>query len=204
MEGLVISGIELDGGQARVTVLDVPDRPGQAARIFRRIAESDITVDMIVQDVSVDGSPTLSFTVRRQHLARAAAAAAAIAGDGAVSVEPEIAKLSLLGVGMRTNTGVATRMFGALAGRGIAPAMINTSEVRINVAIDPGRGREAKECLARAFHQRAVPEERGIDSLMKATAWHRSPAGASSRSGAREEREAIPGVRCSQAVPSRW
>jgi aspartate kinase len=162
MEDLVISGIELDDRQARITILDVPDRPGQAARIFRRIAESDITVDMIVQNVSEDASPNLSFTVRRQDLERAVSAVVALVGDQAISVEPEIAKLSLLGVGMRTNTGVATRMFGALADRGIAPDMINTSEVRINVAIDLARSREARECLALAFLQLPNAEERAI------------------------------------------
>jgi aspartate kinase len=162
MEDLVISGIELDDRQARITVLDVPDRPGQAARIFRKIAESDIPVDMIVQNVSEHESPNLSFTLRRQDLERAVSAVVALAGDQAISVEPEIAKLSLLGVGMRTNTGVATRMFGALAAQGIAPDLINTSEVRINITIDLARSREAQECLARAFLQRTNPEHREL------------------------------------------
>ena len=154
MEDLVISGIELDEQQARITIRDVPDRPGQAARIFRRIADSDVFVDMIVQNVSLVGSPNLSFTVRRRDAERAVAAATEVVGLAGVSVEPEVAKVSLLGVGMRTNTGVATRMFGALARRGISPALINTSEVRINVIVAPERGREAQECLAHAFLQR--------------------------------------------------
>ena len=154
MEDLVISGIELDEQQARITIRDVPDRPGQAARIFRRIADSDVFVDMIVQNVSLVGSPNLTFTVRRRDAERAVAAAAEVVGPGGVSVEPEVAKVSLLGVGMRTNTGVATRMFGALARRGISPALINTSEIRINVVVAPELGREAQECLAHAFLQR--------------------------------------------------
>ncbi|MHC5544198.1 ACT domain-containing protein, partial [Singulisphaera rosea] len=77
-------------------------------------------------------------------------------GPGDVSTEPSIAKLSVLGVGMRTHTGVATRMFGALAERGINIALINTSEVRINVATDPARGKEALACLRKTF---ALPEE---------------------------------------------
>jgi aspartate kinase len=108
---------------------------------------------MIVQNVSVMGSPNLSFTVRRQDVEHAADAVAPLVAAGSVSVEPEIAKLSLLGVGMRSHTGVAMRMFGALAERGISPVLINTSEVRINVAIDRTQGREAQRCLARAFLQ---------------------------------------------------
>jgi aspartate kinase len=150
MEDLVISGVELDESQARVTVFNVPDEPGYAARVFHNIAEADVYVDMIVQDISTSGTTHLSFTVPRDSAERAAAAAHKVkAGD--VSVEPTIAKLSVLGVGMRTHTGVATRMFGALAQRGINIALINTSEVRINVATDSGRGREGLACLRRTF-----------------------------------------------------
>jgi aspartate kinase len=150
MEDLVISGVELDDQQARVTLFNVPDQPGYAARVFRRIAESNVLVDMIVQNVSASGSTHLSFTVPRADADRAAkAAAAGEAGD--VSVEPQLAKLSVIGVGIRTHTGVATRMFGALAERGINIALINTSEVRINVATAHDRGREGIDCLKRAF-----------------------------------------------------
>ena len=145
----MISGIELDEQQARITVHDVPDRPGHAARIFRKIADADIVVDMIVQNVSTMGSPNLSFTVRRQDVDRAAEAAVAVVGASGVSVEPQMAKLSLEGVGMRSHTGVAMRMFGALADRRINPVLINTSEVRINVAVDLAHGREARSSSAR-------------------------------------------------------
>jgi aspartate kinase len=174
MENLVISGVELDEQQARITVHDVPDRPGRAARIFRAIADAQIIVDMIVQNFSPIGRPNLSFTVRREDLARATEAAEGSAGSCAVSAEPEIAKLSLLGVGMRSHTGVAMRMFGALAERNISPVLINTSEVRINVAIDRARGREAQEALARAFLQQVPdgeqPSRQVHDSLAPATA----------------------------------
>jgi aspartate kinase len=154
LEDLVISGIELDDRQARITVLDVPDRPGQAARVFRRVADANVCVDMIVQNVGTAGSPNLTFTVRRSDAPRAAAAVAEVAGAEGFRLEPEVAKLSVMGVGMRTHTGVAARVFGALAGRGINPTLINTSEIRINVAVDHDRGREAHESLARAFLQR--------------------------------------------------
>jgi aspartate kinase len=150
MEDLVISGVELDEGQARVTVFDIPDQPGYAARVFRRIADAGVFVDMIVQNVSTAGNTHLSFTVPRDA-AESAARAVRSDGPGEVSVEPTLAKLSVLGVGMRTHTGVATRMFGALAKRGINIALINTSEVRINVATDIARGQEGLACLKQTF-----------------------------------------------------
>ena len=150
MEDLVISGVELDESQARITVLNVPDQPGYAARVFRQIAEAGIFVDMIVQNVSTAGNTHLSFTVP-QGAAEAAVTAVKGLGPGEPSVEPTLAKLSVLGVGMRTHTGVATRMFGALAEQGINIALINTSEVRINVATDSARGREGLACLKQAF-----------------------------------------------------
>jgi aspartate kinase len=150
MEDLVIAGVELDESQARVALFHVPDRPGYAASVFRAIAEAGVFVDMIVQNVGADGNSLLSFTVPRTAADRAVRAVQA-AGISEVSVEPALAKLSVIGVGMRTHTGVATRMFAALADRGININLINTSEVRINVGTDIARGQEGLECLKRAF-----------------------------------------------------
>jgi aspartate kinase len=150
MEDLVIAGVELDESQARVAVFDVPDRPGHAAGVFRAIAEAGVFVDMIVQNVGAHGNSLLSFTVPRTAADRAVAAVKA-AGMTDISVEPALAKLSVVGVGMRTHTGVATRMFAALAERGININLINTSEVRINVGTDIARGQEGLLCLKRAF-----------------------------------------------------
>ncbi len=150
MEDLVISGVELDESQARITLLNVPDQPGYAARVFQAIAEAGVFVDMIVQNVSTAGNTHLSFTVPKDAVQRAREAASGV-GPSDVSIEPALAKLSVLGVGMRTHTGVATRMFGALADRGININLINTSEVRINVATEIDRGREAESCLRDAF-----------------------------------------------------
>ena len=150
MEDLVIAGVELDESQARVALFHLPDRPGYAARIFRAIAEAGVFVDMIVQNVAIEGDSLLSFTVPRDAAVRAAQALEA-AGAVEVSIEPSLAKLSVVGVGMRTHTGAATRMFAALAERGININLINTSEVRINVGTDVARGREGLECLKRAF-----------------------------------------------------
>lgn len=155
MEDFVISGVELDEGQARITVLNVPDRPGYAAALFREIAKSDVFVDMIVQSAASGENTHLSFTVPTAQADRAAEAASR-AGSNSVLVELQIAKLSVLGVGVRTHTGAATRMFGALADRGINIGLINTSEVRINVATDYGRGRDGLKGLRETF---SIPEE---------------------------------------------
>jgi aspartate kinase len=158
MEALVISGVELDDSQARITVFDVPDQPGYAGQVFRRIAEHGVFVDMIVQNVSTAGNTHLSFTVARES-AQAAAEAAKLGRSSEVSIQPSIAKLSVLGVGMRTHTGVATRMFGALAEQGINITLINTSEVRINVATDVSRGREGLDALRKAFSISNGPDQ---------------------------------------------
>ncbi len=150
MEDIIISGVELDRSQSRITLPAVPDEPGYAAQVFRKIAEAGVFVDMIVQNVSSAGQTMLSFTVPRDAAARAAEAVRGV-GSGAVLVEPTLAKLSVLGVGMRTHTGVATRMFGALAERNINIALINTSEVRINVGTEIERGEEALSCLRAVF-----------------------------------------------------
>jgi aspartate kinase len=151
MEDLVISSVELDDTQARITLLDVPDRPGMAEKVFRLVGEANLLVDMIVQNISTAGNTLISFTVPRDEADRAAEVLKD-QGVGGVAVDRELAKLSVLGVGMRTHTGVATRMFGALAAQGINITMINTSEVRINVATDLERGRDGFRALEAAFN----------------------------------------------------
>jgi aspartate kinase len=150
MEDLVIAGVELDETQGRITLFDVPDRPGYAARIFQAIADTGVFVDMIVQNVSQVGRCNLSFTVPHDAVLRAADAVRPIAG-GQIAIEQELAKLSVIGVGMRTHTGVATRMFGALANRSININLINTSEIRINVGTDIAQGKEGLDCLKQVF-----------------------------------------------------
>jgi aspartate kinase len=153
LEDMVISAVELDDRQGRVTVLELSDQPGFAARILRRIAEENIFVDMIVQNISLVGKPNLSITVPMSDVERAARAAASVAGAGRVGLETAVAKLTVRGVGMRSHTGVAARMFGALANHDIAISMINTSEVSINVVAGAKKGQEGLECLKRAFLQ---------------------------------------------------
>lgn len=155
MEDLVISDVELDESQARVTLLNLPDKPGQAATVFRTIAETGINVDMIVQDISQQvgqgGQTRLSFSIPSDNVDVAVAALTQLLGQNSVAVDPKIAKLSVMGVGIRSHTGVATRMFAALAASGINIAMINTSEVRINVATDSRQGATALASLRQAF-----------------------------------------------------
>ncbi|OJW20741.1 MAG: aspartate kinase [Planctomycetales bacterium 71-10] len=150
MEDLVIAGVDLDETQANVALFGVPDEPGYAARVFRAIGDAGVFVDMIVQNVSLSGHTDLSFTVPRESAERAAEVARPF-GGGKVAVEPNLAKLAVSGVGMRTHTGVATAMFRALADASINIKLINTSEVRINVGADSANGKLALQCLRKAF-----------------------------------------------------
>ncbi|MCL4203399.1 MAG: aspartate kinase [Pirellulaceae bacterium] len=155
MEDLMLDDVTLDETQGRVTISGLPDIPGIAAHVFREVAASGIVVDMIVQshDSHADHA-SLSFTVPRDQVASAAAVARRLADEffcGGTSSEPEIAKLSVSGVGLRSNTGVAIRMFRALADAGVNVDMVNTSEVRVNVVADGKEGAAALASLKAAF-----------------------------------------------------
>lgn len=156
MEEIVVSEVLLDTEQGRITIADLPDQPGFCSRIFQAVAAGGIIVDMIVQNLSVPGTAHLSFSVPRDELDRAyqltKSVAQTIHAATKVTAEPNIATLYVLGIGMRTHTGVARRMFGALAERGINISMINTSEVRVSVVVDRNRAEEALACLKEAFH----------------------------------------------------
>jgi aspartate kinase len=155
MEDIVISGVKLHTGYGRVTVFDLPDRPGNCSAVFQAVAAGHILVDMIVQNLTAPGRAELSFTVPKADLTRALKrtqdAVREIDGQARVAGESDVAVLFVYGVGMRTHTGVARKMFGALASRGINIAMINTSEVCVSVVIEATRGEEALECLRTAF-----------------------------------------------------
>jgi aspartate kinase len=151
MEDLVVSGVELDEAQAQVTLLNVADKPGTAASVFRAVSDAGVFVDMIVQNVGTDGNTHLSLTVPHAQANLAAESVRGVVGADRVVIRPKIAKLSVLGVGVRTHTGAATRMFGALAEAGINIALINTSEVRINVAVDHERARAGLRGVCAAF-----------------------------------------------------
>jgi aspartate kinase len=158
MEEIVVSDVLLIADQGRVTVSYLPDQPGNCSRIFEAVATGGIVVDMIVQNLTSDGRAQLSFSVPSSDLDAARKltqeAVAGIDAHTAVAADQQIAKLFVLGVGMRTHTGVARRMFGALAERNINISMINTSEVRVSVVVDRARGEEALACLKAAFNGR--------------------------------------------------
>ena len=154
MEQLMIEDITLDDAQARVTLINVPDTPGLAAQVFDEVAENGIVVDMIVQSVGREGYANLSFTVAAGDLDGALATAASLArGFGCPEPTscPAVAKLSVSGIGMKTHTSVASRMFRSLSARGINVDMISTSEVRVNVVVDGTQGQDALKTLQDEF-----------------------------------------------------
>jgi aspartate kinase len=157
MEEIVVSDVLLNTDQGRITIFDLVDQPGTCSRVFQAVAAGGIVVDMIVYNVTATGLAELSFSVPRKDLKQAlqltAAAVRAFDSRSRVVADPNIAKLFVLGVGMRTHTGVARRMFGALAERGINISMINTSEVRVSAVVEGQRGDEALACLKEAFPQ---------------------------------------------------
>jgi aspartate kinase len=153
MEKVVVAGVAYDKNQAKLTVMHVPDKPGIAARLFNTIAEANIVVDVIVQNVSADGlSADISFTVPKTDSRRALELAQRLADDlGAkgVDVRDDLAKISIVGVGMRTHSGVAAQMFGTLSKHGVNIMAISTSEIKVSCLI------EAKytELAVRVLHE---------------------------------------------------
>ena len=158
MEQTVITGVAHDTSEAKVTVHGVPDQPGVAAKLFGALAAEDIDVDMIVQNVSTEGHTDISFTVSKQLLEKAQAAAERVSpeldADG-VDVDPGIAKVSLVGAGMRNHPGVAADMFKVLSEHEINISMISTSAVRISCIIEASRCEEA----VKALHDHYLPAE---------------------------------------------
>ena len=138
VEDAIISGVAHDTSEAKVTVVGVPDRPGVAAGLFSALAAANINVDMIVQNVSSDGRTDISFTVPRGEVDEARELLAPRLGEiGAVDlvVDPAVAKVSLVGAGMKTHPGVAARMFSALSAAGVNIQMISTSTIRVSVVV---------------------------------------------------------------------
>ncbi len=154
MERVTVSGVTGDRNQAKLTIVGVPDRPGIAARIFGPIAEAGIIVDMIIQNVSQASLTDMSFTVLRADLPKAASIVQRIAKDieaKSVAVTEAIAKVSLVGVGMRTHSGVAAKMFDVLSKSGINIMMISTSEIKISCVIEEKYLEQAIRALHKAF-----------------------------------------------------
>jgi len=152
IEKSVVSGIAFAKDEAKITVTHVPDRPGVAAAIFGPLAEANINVDMIVQNVSLDGSSTdITFTVPRADLARAVERLQKAKADlkfAEVKADTNVAKISVIGVGMRSHAGVALKMFETLAAKGINIQVISTSEIKVSVLV----AAEYTELAVRALH----------------------------------------------------
>jgi aspartate kinase len=138
MEQAIISGIAHDTSEAKVTLMGVPDRPGIAARVFRPLADESINIDMIVQNVSSEGRTDISFTLPKDDLRRAQPileSTATEVGATGVQTDPDIAKVSLVGAGMKTHPGVAADMFDALAEAGVNIEIISTSSIRVSCVV---------------------------------------------------------------------
>jgi aspartate kinase len=154
MESLMIDHLALDDSQSRVTLCDVPNRPGIAADLFERVAAAGIFVDMIVQSYASDEFADITFTVPRTAFSRAVLVAEEICRDfgcNQVDSKEAIAKLTVSGIGLRSHTGVAIGMFKALSEANINVEMINTSEIRVNVVVDGRDGQAGIACLRKEF-----------------------------------------------------
>ena len=161
MEQVVVSGVTYDKNQAKITITGVPDQPGIAARLFGAIAQAGILVDMILQNVSQEGMTDISFTVPKGDAGKAVEIARKIAreiGARDVQLKEDIANVSIVGVGMRTHSGVAARMFAELSKEGINILMISTSEIKISCVIDAKYTELAVRSLHEAFE---LGKERG-------------------------------------------
>jgi aspartate kinase len=159
MESVVVRGVSIERNQAKVTIDDVPDRPGVSAAIFGALARANVVIDVIVQNVSTDGTTDISFTLSAAELSGAERALREVLASLGESVtlrsESGIAKLSVVGIGMRSHSGVAARMFKALGEQGINIQMISTSEIKVAVTVDEAH-------IERAA--RAVHSEFGLDA----------------------------------------
>ena len=154
MNDVLVSGVAYDRNEAKITLLRVPDRPGLAAQIFGPIAAAHIVVDMIIQNVSEDGTTDLTFTVPKADHKKALGIVertAALVNAKGVRVDTDMAKISVVGVGMRTHAGVAAKMFEVLAREGINIEMISTSEIKISVVIEAKYTELAVRVLHEAF-----------------------------------------------------
>lgn len=155
MESVVVRGVSIERNQAKVTIDDVPDRPGVAAKIFSAIRDANIVIDMIVQNVSWDGETDISFTCSAAELAKAEAELnkiiPALGGNVNLRSQSGVAKLSIVGIGMRSHSGVAAKMFSALADNGINIQMISTSEIKTAVTVNEDEIEKAAKVVHTAF-----------------------------------------------------
>jgi aspartate kinase len=162
MEQALISGVALDTEEAKVTLEEVPDRPGIAASIFKAVAADGINVDMIVQNVSHEGKTDVSFTIPREDLARLERLLSGVVkavGAFRFSTDGDIAKISLVGAGMKSHPGVAAEMFDALASEGVNIEMISTSSIRISCVVRAADADRAVQAIHTRFGLDGGPED---------------------------------------------
>jgi aspartate kinase len=156
MENVVIRGVSIERSQARVTVTGIPDEPGMSGKILGALAEAEINLDMIISNIASDGYARHSFTMHTSDLPKAQAALkpvlAGLGGQAKMETDVGIAKLSCVGIGMRSHSGVAATMFKALGAAGINIGMISTSEIKIAVTVDETRIEDAARAVHAAFH----------------------------------------------------
>jgi aspartate kinase len=163
LEKAIISGVTHDTTEAKVTIIGVPDRPGVAARVFRPLADAGVNIDMIVQNVSEHGHATISFTMPKTDLAAAEPILRSTAqelGAQRVETDPEIAKVSLIGAGMKSHPGVAADMFDALAENGINLEIISTSSIRVSCVVRASEVERAVQALHDRFELGAADGSR--------------------------------------------
>jgi aspartate kinase len=163
MEAVVIRGVSIERSQARVTITGIPDEPGMSGRILGVLGDDEINIDMIVSNIAHDGYARHSFTMHTNDLGRAQASLkpvlAELGGDADLESEAGIAKLSVVGIGMRSHSGVAAQMFKALGESGINIGMISTSEIKISVTVDENRIEDAARVVHGVFGLDSAPRE---------------------------------------------
>ena len=151
MEDVIISGVTYNKNEAKITVTEVSDKPGIASRLFSALSEANVIVDMIVQNVSRDGLADITFTTAKTDAKKAHKIMAEAAGEIAakqVCVDEDIAKVSIIGSGMRSHSGIASKMFSILSSEGINIQMISTSEIKISCVVEE----KYTELAVRALH----------------------------------------------------
>lgn len=152
MEEVLVSGVVLDKNQARVTLRGVSDRPGIAAEIFTTLANENINVDMIIQNKSTDGLTNLGFTVPHSEHEKAKKVMAGFDHDvQGMDFDEHVCKVSIVGVGMKSHSGVAAKAFTVMSNEDINIQMISTSEIKISMVIDESQGEQAIRALHKAY-----------------------------------------------------
>lgn len=170
MEDVLVAAVAHDRNQAKITVSGVPDKPGVAATIFGKVAEQEINVDVIIQNVSEKGLTDISFTVPKNEVKKAISLIEPTLreiGAREVAADDQIGKVSIIGVGMRSHSGVAAKAFKALADGGINIMMISTSEIKVSCVVAAEEVDRAVRILHDAFELGRAPEERSYHSLKK-------------------------------------